>query len=73
MIGVLEGVFGATPTHAAAIVVVDRAISVFSIVVLGGIAYMLSSKPRGGGMEVEALGPPRTTSASATDSASASA
>jgi uncharacterized protein (TIRG00374 family) len=60
MVGVLQGVFGATQTHAAAIVLVDRAISVFSIVVLGSIAYMLSSKPRGGGMEVESLGPPGT-------------
>jgi uncharacterized protein (TIRG00374 family) len=73
MVGVLQGVFGATQTHAAAIVLVDRAISVFSIVVLGSIAYMLSSKPRGGGMEVESLGVPGTGRASETDSASASA
>jgi hypothetical protein len=33
-----------------AIVLVDRAISVFSIVVFGSIAYVISSKPRGGGM-----------------------
>jgi hypothetical protein len=32
---------------------VDRTISVFSIVLLGSIAYLLSSKPRGGGMKVE--------------------
>ena len=53
MIGVLTKVFGASPTHAAAIVLVDRAISVFSIVLLGSIAYVISSKPRGGGMEVQ--------------------
>jgi uncharacterized membrane protein YbhN (UPF0104 family) len=40
---------------AAAIVLVDRAISVFSVVVLGAIAYMVSSKPRGRGMEVEEI------------------
>ena len=73
MIGVLQGVFGATQTHAAAIVLVDRAISVFSIVLLGSIAYMLSSKPRGGGIEVEELGLAKPAPAVATDSASASA
>jgi len=71
MLGVLQGVFGATQTHAAAIVLVDRAISVFSVVVLGGIAYMLSSKPRGGGMEVEEHRPPKPAASIATDSASA--
>ena len=53
MIGVLTTVFGASNTHAAAIVLVDRAISVFSIVVLGSIAYVISSKPRGSGIKVE--------------------
>jgi uncharacterized protein (TIRG00374 family) len=72
MIGILTGAFGATATQAAAIVVVDRAISVFSIVVLGGIAYMLSSKPRGGGMEVEELRSPKPTPSIATDSAGVS-
>jgi len=71
MLGVLQGVFGATQTHAAAIVLVDRAISVFSVVVLGGIAYMLSAKPRGGGMDVEELRPPKPAASIATDSASA--
>ncbi len=55
MLALLTRIFSATPTHAAAIVLVDRAISVFSIVVLGAIAYVLSSKPRGGGMEVESV------------------
>jgi uncharacterized protein (TIRG00374 family) len=72
MIGILTGAFGATATQAAAIVVVDRAISVFSIVVLGGIAYMLSSKPRGGGMEVEELKAPKPAASIATDSAGVS-
>jgi uncharacterized protein (TIRG00374 family) len=57
MLTLLTRIFNATPTHAAAIVLVDRAISVFSVVVLGAVAYMLSSKPRGGGMEVEQVAP----------------
>jgi uncharacterized protein (TIRG00374 family) len=57
MYGVLTTFFTKSSVHATAIVVVDRAISVFSIVILGGIAYVLSSKPRGGGMEVEEVGP----------------
>jgi len=60
MIGVLAGVFKASQGHAAAIVLVDRAISVFSIVVLGSIAYVISSKPRGGGMEVQEVTPATT-------------
>ena len=58
MLTLLTRVFNATSVHAAAIVLVDRAISVFSVVVLGAIAYMLSSKPRGAGMQVEELAPP---------------
>ena len=57
MLGVLKTFFTKSSVHATAIVVVDRAISVFSIVVLGAIAYVISSKPRGGGMEVEEIGP----------------
>ena len=57
MLGVLTTFFTKNSVHATAIVVVDRAISVFSIVVLGAIAYVISSKPRGGGMEVEEIGP----------------
>jgi uncharacterized protein (TIRG00374 family) len=52
---VLTTVFKASSGHALAIVLVDRAISVFSIVVLGSIAYVISSKPRGGGMKVELI------------------
>jgi uncharacterized membrane protein YbhN (UPF0104 family) len=55
---VLTGVFKASTGHALAIVLVDRAISVFSIVVFGSIAYVISSKPRGGGMVVEEIYPP---------------
>lgn len=57
MVTLLTRIFNATSTHAAAIVLLDRAISVFSIVVLGAIAYMLSSKPRGAGMKVEEVAP----------------
>jgi uncharacterized protein (TIRG00374 family) len=57
MLGVLTTFFTKNPVHATAIVVVDRAISVFSIVILGGVAWVLSSKPRGGGMTVEEIAP----------------
>jgi glycosyltransferase 2 family protein len=53
---VLTKVFNATSPQALAIVLVDRSISVFSIVVIGSIAYVISSKPRGGGMRVEQVG-----------------
>ncbi len=58
MIGVLTGVFKTSTPHAFAIVLIDRTISVFSIVVFGSIAYVISSKPRGGGMQVEEINPP---------------
>jgi glycosyltransferase 2 family protein len=57
MTGVLTTVFKLAKPQAAAIVLIDRAISVFSIVLLGSIAYVISSKPRGGGMEVEEIVP----------------
>jgi hypothetical protein len=53
MASVLTTVFKVAQTQSAAIVLVDRAISVFSIVLFGSIAYVASSKPRGGGMVVE--------------------
>ena len=55
--GVLTTVFRASQPQAAAIILIDRTISVFSIVLLGSIAYVLSSKPRGGGMVVEEIVP----------------
>jgi hypothetical protein len=57
MLGVLTTFFTKNSVHATAIVVVDRAISVFSIVLLGAIAYVVSPKPRGGGMKVEQVAP----------------
>ena len=52
---VLVTVFGVPLGQATAIILVDRAISVFTIVIFGAIAYMISSKPRGGGMKVEEI------------------
>jgi uncharacterized membrane protein YbhN (UPF0104 family) len=63
MLGVLTSVFNASRPHAAAVILVDRTISVFSIVVIGSIAYMVSSKPRAGGMKVEQVGSPETVPA----------
>jgi uncharacterized protein (TIRG00374 family) len=45
---ILVGLYRATGDEAAAIVLVDRAISVLSIIVLGSILYLVSSKTRGG-------------------------
>lgn len=53
--GLLVGVFGVPWGQATAIVLVDRTLSVFSIVVLGSLAYAISSKPRGGGIKVEKI------------------
>ena len=52
-VGLLTTVFGMPFPQASAIILVDRAISVFSIVVLGSIAYVISSKPRGSGIKIE--------------------
>jgi uncharacterized protein (TIRG00374 family) len=48
IVGLLVGVYGADPNEAAAIALVDRAISVLSVIVLGFIAYLLSPKTKGG-------------------------
>ena len=39
--------YGATTTQAVAITLVDRAISVLSVILFGGIAWVLSSKTKG--------------------------
>jgi glycosyltransferase 2 family protein len=57
MTGVLTTVFKLAKPQAAAIILLDRAISVFTIVLLGSLAYMISGKPRGRGMKVEEVGP----------------
>jgi len=48
--GILTVIYGVPPTDAAAIALVDRSISVLSIIILGSIAYTVSSKRRGAGL-----------------------
>jgi glycosyltransferase 2 family protein len=47
---VLVLAYGLPPTEAATIVIVDRVISVFSIIVIGSIAYVFSDKRKGLGL-----------------------
>lgn len=47
IVGVLTVAYGVPLAEATAIALLDRVISVFSIIVLGTIAYLVSSKPRG--------------------------
>ena len=48
---VLTTVYGIPPTEAIAITLVDRVISVLSIILFGSIAYSISGKRRGEGLE----------------------
>jgi len=50
VVGLLTLVYGATQTEALAITLVDRALSVLSIIILGSIAYAISGKRRGQGL-----------------------
>src|SRR5437867_161495 len=50
VVGLLTIVYGVSQTDALAITLVDRAISVLSIIVLGSIAYAISPKRRGLGV-----------------------
>jgi uncharacterized protein (TIRG00374 family) len=50
VVGVLTTAYRVPLTQATAIALVDRAISVLSIIVLGSIAYLISPKRRGAGM-----------------------
>lgn len=50
VVGLLTIVYGVPQTEALAITIVDRAISVLSIIVLGTIAYAISPKRRGAGL-----------------------
>jgi len=43
----LTVLYNVPPTEAAAIILVDRAISVLSIIILGSIAYVVSPMRRG--------------------------
>ncbi len=47
VVGVLTVAYGVPLPEATAIALLDRVISVFSVIVLGSIAYAASSKPRG--------------------------
>ena len=49
VIGVLHVAYGVPLPEATAIALLDRVISVFSVVVFGSIAYLVSPKPRGEG------------------------
>jgi len=59
--GVLTAFYNVPETEAFAIALVDRAISVLSVVVVGGIWYVLSPKTRGPGTPQEARIPAGTT------------
>ncbi len=48
VVGILTIIYGVAVSDAAAITVVDRAISVLSVIVLGTIAYFVSRKTKGG-------------------------
>jgi len=50
VVGVLTTAYRVPLTEATAIALVDRAISVLSIIILGSIAYLVSPKRRGAGM-----------------------
>ena len=49
VVGVLTVAYGIPLPEATAIVLLDRVISVFSIIVFGSIAYAVSAKPSGAG------------------------
>ena len=62
VLGVLTVAYGIGRIQATTIALVDRAISVLSIIILGSIAYAISSKRRGLGIEVAETRPhPETT------------
>lgn len=50
IVGLLTLVYGVSQTDALAITLVDRAISVLTIIILGSIAYAISGKRRGAGV-----------------------
>lgn len=50
VVGLLTLLYGVPETEAIAIVVVDRSISVLSIIVLGSVAYAISPRRRGEGL-----------------------
>ena len=56
VVGVLTVAYGVPLPEATAIALLDRVISVFSVIVVGSIAYLLSKKPRGMGRIPESPG-----------------
>jgi hypothetical protein len=54
IVGILTAIYGVPLTEATAIALVDRAISVLSIIVLGGIVYLISPKTKRGAARVPA-------------------
>lgn len=58
VVGLLTIVYGVPQTEALAITLVDRAISVLSIIVFGAIAYAISPKRRGAGVVTGGPGDP---------------
>ena len=56
--GILVGLYNAPAQDASAIVLVDRAISVLSIIILGSIAYVLSDKTKGPRPTASTVGTP---------------
>lgn len=56
VVGLLTLAYGVPPTEAAAIALVDRAISVLSIIVLGSVLYVVSPLRRGEGLRTVPAG-----------------
>ena len=54
VVGLLTIIYGVPETEALAITIVDRTISVLTIILLGAIAYAISPKRRGSGLAVPA-------------------
>jgi uncharacterized protein (TIRG00374 family) len=54
VVGLLTIVYGVPQTEALAITLVDRAVSVLSIIIIGSIAYAISPKRRGEGLSGQA-------------------
>jgi glycosyltransferase 2 family protein len=63
LVFVLTQVYGVPPTEALAITLVDRVISVLSIILFGSIAYSVSAKRRGAGLSDRSGGHPRPSPA----------
>jgi hypothetical protein len=57
IVGVLTAAYGVPTQEATTIALVDRAISVFSIIALGSIVYLLSPVRRGTGIPCEDTAP----------------